>query len=35
MARTADETLRALLDCGISETELMGGPIQDFAGIKE
>ena len=34
MAKTAQETLKALLDCGISETELMGGPIQDFAGIK-
>ena len=34
MAKTAQETLKALLDDGISETELMGGPIQDFAGIK-
>lgn len=34
MVKTAEETLKALLDCGISETELMGGPIQDFAGIK-
>ena len=34
MAKTADETLKALLEDGISETELMGGPIQDFAGIK-
>ncbi|MCB1208473.1 MAG: sugar phosphate isomerase/epimerase [Verrucomicrobiales bacterium] len=34
MAKTAEETLKALLDCGISETELMGGPIQDFAAIK-
>ncbi len=33
MAKTADETLRALLDSGVSETELMGGPIQQFAGI--
>jgi len=34
MAKTAQETLQALLDDGLSETELMGGPIQDFAGIK-
>lgn len=34
MAKTAEETLSALLADGISETELMGGPIQDFAGIK-
>ena len=34
MAKTAEETLKALLDDGLSETELMGGPIQDFAGIK-
>lgn len=34
MAKTAEETLNALLADGISETELMGGPIQDFAGIK-
>ncbi|MCB1279266.1 sugar phosphate isomerase/epimerase [Prosthecobacter sp.] len=34
MAKTADETLKALLEDGLSETELMGGPIQDFAGIK-
>jgi hypothetical protein len=34
MAKTAEETLKALLDCGISETELMGGPTQLFAGIK-
>lgn len=34
MAKTAQDTLKALLDDGLSETELMGGPIQDFAGIK-
>ena len=34
MAKTAEETLKALLDDGLSETELMGGPIQDFTGIK-
>ena len=33
MANTAEETLKALLDDGISEVELMGGPIQTFAGI--
>jgi sugar phosphate isomerase/epimerase len=33
MAKTAEETLKALLDDGISETELMGGPIQLYAGI--
>ncbi len=33
IAKTAEETLKALLDCGISETELMGGPIQLYAGI--
>ena len=33
MATTAEDTLKALLECGISETELMGGPIQQFAGI--
>jgi sugar phosphate isomerase/epimerase len=33
MANTAEETLKALLDDGISETELMGTPIQLFAGI--
>jgi sugar phosphate isomerase/epimerase len=33
MANTAEETLKALLDDGISEVELMGGPIQSFAGI--
>lgn len=34
MAKTAEETLKALLDDGLSETELMGGPTQLFAGIK-
>ena len=33
MATTAEETLKALLDDGISEVELMGGPIQLYAGI--
>jgi sugar phosphate isomerase/epimerase len=33
MANTADETLKALLQDGLSEVELMGGPIQQFAGI--
>jgi sugar phosphate isomerase/epimerase len=33
MANTAEETLKALLDDGISEVELMGGPIQSYAGI--
>jgi sugar phosphate isomerase/epimerase len=33
MATTAEETLQALLTDGISEVELMGGPIQLFAGI--
>ena len=33
MAKTAEETLKALLDDGLSETELMGGPIQLYAGI--
>lgn len=30
---TAEETLQALLQNGLSEVELMGGPIQAFAGI--
>jgi sugar phosphate isomerase/epimerase len=34
MAKTAEETLKALLDDGISETELMGGPIQLYAGME-
>jgi sugar phosphate isomerase/epimerase len=33
MATTAEQTLQALLDDGISEVELMGGPIQLYAGI--
>ena len=33
MAKTAEETLAALLKDGLSECELMGGPIQLFAGI--
>ncbi len=32
-ANTAEETLQALLQSGLSECELMGGPIQSFAGI--
>jgi sugar phosphate isomerase/epimerase len=32
-ANTADQTLKALLDGGLSECELMGGPIQQFAGL--
>jgi sugar phosphate isomerase/epimerase len=31
---TAEETLKALIECGLSEVELMGGPIQSFAGIQ-
>ena len=34
MAKTAEETLKALLDDGLSETELMGGPTQLYAGLK-
>ena len=33
MANTAEETLKALIEDGISEVELMGGPIQLYAGI--
>jgi sugar phosphate isomerase/epimerase len=33
MANTAEETLKAVLEDGLSEIELMGGPIQSFAGI--
>ena len=33
MATTAEETLKALLKDGLSEVELMGGPIQLYAGI--
>ena len=32
-ANTSDETLKALLAGGLSECELMGGPIQQFAGL--
>lgn len=34
MAKTAEETLKALLEDGLSETELMGGPTQLYAGLK-
>ncbi len=30
---TAEDTLKALIEDGLSEVELMGGPIQSFAGI--
>ena len=30
---SAEDTLRALIEDGLSEVELMGGPIQSFAGI--
>ena len=30
---TAEDTLQALIQCGLSEVELMGGPIQAFAGL--
>lgn len=30
---TAEETLKALVESGLSEVELMGGPIQSYAGI--
>ena len=30
---SAEDTLRALIEGGLSEVELMGGPIQSFAGI--
>ncbi|MBM4083517.1 MAG: sugar phosphate isomerase/epimerase [Planctomycetes bacterium] len=33
MASTAEDTLKALLQGGLSEVELMGGPIQQYAGI--
>ncbi len=33
MATTAEDTLKALLEDGLSEVELMGGPIQLYAGI--
>ena len=32
-AETAEDTLKCLLKDGLSETELMGGPIGSFAGI--
>ncbi len=32
---SAEETLKALIEDGLSEVELMGGPIQSFAGIRE
>src|SRR6516225_2764229 len=31
---TAEETLKALLEDGLSEVELMDGPIRSFAGIR-
>src|SRR4051812_25382902 len=31
---TAEETLKALLEDGLSEVELMDGPIRSFAGIQ-
>src|SRR5947209_9278358 len=31
---TAEETLNALLEDGLSEVELMDGPIRSFAGIR-
>src|SRR3954454_18792086 len=31
--KTAEDTLRALVQSGLSETELMDGPIKSFAGI--
>ena len=33
VANTAEDTLKAILQDGLSECELMGGPIQNFAGI--
>lgn len=33
MFTSAEETLGGVLQCGLSEIELMGGPIQQFAGI--
>ena len=32
---TADEILKALIQNGLSEVEMMGGPIQSFAGIRD
>ena len=31
---SADDTLKAIVQCGLSEVEMMGGPIQSFAGIR-
>ena len=31
--RTAEDTLKALIQDGLSEVELMGGPIQAYAGL--
>jgi sugar phosphate isomerase/epimerase len=33
--QSAEDTLKALLEDGLSEVELMGGPIQAFAGIQK
>jgi sugar phosphate isomerase/epimerase len=33
MFTSAEETLAGILQCGLSEVELMGGPIQQFAGM--
>jgi sugar phosphate isomerase/epimerase len=33
MFTSAEETLAGIVRCGLSEVELMGGPIQQFAGI--
>lgn len=33
MVSSAEDTLKALLQGGLSEVELMGGPIQEYAGI--
>jgi len=30
---TAEGTLKALLDCGLSEVELMSGPVDDYVGL--
>lgn len=30
---SAEDTLQALIQCGLSEVELMGGPIQSYAGF--
>src|SRR5262245_20009447 len=31
---SAEDTLKALIQDGLSEVEMMGGPIQSFAGIR-